>query len=155
MGALYVTPGPFSIFRKKVFDDLGNYRHAHNTEDMELAMRMQAHHYKIVNCHKAYVHTIAPYNLHHLYKQRLRWTYGFLKNALDYRFLFFKKKYGNLGLFIMPLATFSIFSAVYIAGSFLWHRGLQISNVLIKLKTVGFEWKFGLFFIHSRGSAAV
>ena len=47
LGAIHVTPGPLTIFRKKVFDDLGPYRHAHNTEDMEIAYRMQKNHYKI------------------------------------------------------------------------------------------------------------
>src|SRR3989338_8728374 len=45
LGAIHVTPGPLTIFRKKVFDDLGPYRHAHNTEDMEIAYRMQKNHY--------------------------------------------------------------------------------------------------------------
>src|SRR3989344_26751 len=33
LGAINVTPGPLTIFRKKVFNDLGPYRHGHNTED--------------------------------------------------------------------------------------------------------------------------
>src|SRR3989344_283358 len=45
IGALYVTPGPFSIFRTLVFRELGGYRHAHHTEDLELALRMQKNHY--------------------------------------------------------------------------------------------------------------
>src|SRR3989344_4535610 len=41
LGALTVTPGPFSFFRTRVFKELGPYRQAHSTEDMEYAMRMQ------------------------------------------------------------------------------------------------------------------
>src|ERR1035437_3869606 len=37
LNALYVTPGPFSIFRKSVFEEIGYYKKAHNTEDMEVA----------------------------------------------------------------------------------------------------------------------
>ena len=37
LGAIHVAPGPLTIFRKKVFDELGPYKHAHNTEDMEIA----------------------------------------------------------------------------------------------------------------------
>jgi cellulose synthase/poly-beta-1,6-N-acetylglucosamine synthase-like glycosyltransferase len=40
LNAIHVTPGPFSIFRKKVFDEIGPYKHAHNTEDQEIALRM-------------------------------------------------------------------------------------------------------------------
>jgi len=41
LGAINVTPGPLTIFRKKVFTVLGPYKHGHNTEDMEIAYRMQ------------------------------------------------------------------------------------------------------------------
>jgi cellulose synthase/poly-beta-1,6-N-acetylglucosamine synthase-like glycosyltransferase len=36
LGAINVTPGPLTVFRKKVFDNLGPYKHGHNTEDMEI-----------------------------------------------------------------------------------------------------------------------
>jgi len=41
LNAIYITPGPFSVFRKYVFDTLGPYREAHHTEDAEIALRMQ------------------------------------------------------------------------------------------------------------------
>jgi len=60
LGAINVTPGPLTIFRKKVFDDLGPYRHGHNTEDMEIAYRMQKNKYRIEHCNDAYVYTNTP-----------------------------------------------------------------------------------------------
>ena len=98
LGAINVTPGPLTIFRKKVFDDLGYYRHGHNTEDMEIAYRMQKNRYKIEHCNDAYIYTSAPMTVKKLYKQRLRWIYGFINNTLDYRDVLFKKKYGNFAL---------------------------------------------------------
>ena len=112
LGALYVTPGPFSIFRTKVFHQLGNYKLAHSTEDMEMAMRMQKNHYKIVNSHGAHVYTVAPKKLGALVKQRVRWSYGFLNNAIDYKSLFFNRKYGHFGMFIMPIATISTITSL-------------------------------------------
>src|SRR3989304_5876098 len=82
MGGIHVTPGPFSIFRKKVFEDLGHYRQAHNTEDQEIALRMQSRGYKIDHCPDAYVYTISPNTIVKLYRQRLRWIYGFIKISL-------------------------------------------------------------------------
>ena len=38
---LYVTPGPFTIYRKKAFDQVGLFKPAHNTEDLEIALRLQ------------------------------------------------------------------------------------------------------------------
>src|SRR3990167_7298244 len=112
LNALYITPGPFSIFRREVFSLIGNYKKAHNTEDLEMALRMQKNRMRIDNSHDAYVYTTAPDTVRKLYKQRVRWTYGFLKNALDYRKMFFKPEFGHLGVMILPLASFSIFSSL-------------------------------------------
>ena len=140
MGAMYVTPGPFSIFRREVFEKLGGYRHAYLTEDMEMAMRLQANHYKIANSHNTLVYTVAPDALRKLYKQRLRWTYGFIKNAIDYKYLFFKKEYGNLGIFVLPMASISIFSAIYILSMSVFSFLRSIFHELIKINTVGLHW---------------
>ncbi len=141
MGALYVTPGPFSIFRTRVFQELGGYRYAHMTEDMEMAMRMQKNHYKIVNSHGAHVYTVTPDNIKGLVKQRTRWTYGFLNNAADYKELFFNRNYGHFGMFIMPVATVSIFSSLFMVLNVISgfaQRAIQIFN---RYQAVGFNWK--------------
>jgi cellulose synthase/poly-beta-1,6-N-acetylglucosamine synthase-like glycosyltransferase len=154
LGALYVTPGPFSIFRTRVFRELGGYKHGHNTEDLEMALRMQKHRYRIVNSHSAHVYTKTPARLPALLKQRVRWTYGFLNNAIDYRELFFNRKYGHIGIFILPIATSSIFSTLYIVGNALWQNLSKVFESLVKFQTVGVNWDFSLpsfdwFFINT------
>lgn len=154
IGALYVTPGPFSIFRTRVFRELGGYVQGHHTEDLEMALRMQKHRYKIVNSYSARVYTAAPVGLKALCKQRVRWTYGFLNNVLDYRAMFFNKKYGNIGIFILPIATSSIFSTLYIFARLLWHNVSSFVDTLIKFQTIGFTWEsfrpsFDWFFINT------
>lgn len=141
MGALYVTPGPFSIFRIRVFRELGPYRHAHMTEDMEMAMRMQMNQYKIVNSHGAHVYTVTPATFKSLIKQRARWTYGFINNGMDYRQMFFNKKYGNIGLFILPIATFSIFSALFMVSNVIYGWVTKLMEVITRYRAVGFNWK--------------
>ena len=128
LNALYVTPGPFSLFRKEIFSILGPFRKAHATEDMEYAMRVQANHYKIANVHDARVYTVAPKTISGLYRQRRRWVTGFLKNVWDYRFLLFAKKYGSLGSIILPAAIISIFSALYLA----LYAVLTLSSALLE-----------------------
>ena len=145
IGALYVTQGPFSIFRTKVFRELGGYSQGHQTEDLEMALRLQKNRYKIVNSHGAHVYTVAPVGLVALYKQRVRWTYGFLNNAIDYREMFFNKKYGHIGIFILPIATSSIFSTLYIAGRAIWSNLSRALDALTRFKTVGFDWQFPSF----------
>ncbi|NDE68154.1 glycosyltransferase family 2 protein [bacterium] len=119
--AIHVTPGPFSLFRRSVFGEIGLFHHAHNTEDMEIAFRIQARGYRIENCHDAYVETITPNTLKKLYRQRTRWTYGFIQNCIDYRSFFFNKRYGNMGLFTLPVAILSITTALILTGIALYH----------------------------------
>ncbi|MEK9201490.1 MAG: glycosyltransferase family 2 protein, partial [Patescibacteria group bacterium] len=158
MGAIYITPGPFSIFRREIFEKLGNYKHAHHTEDLEFALRMQKNHYKIVNAHNAHVYTVAPKTLRSLYVQRLRWTYGFLKNAQDYRSLFFKKEYGDLGLFVLPMATVTIFTALYGVGSFIFNWSANMFEEITKIQTIGMHipnFEFDWFFLNTNVSFLV
>lgn len=113
LDAIQVTPGPFSIFRKNVFDTVGIYRKAHNTEDYEITLRMHKAHLKIANAHKALVYTLGPATVKGYFSQRLRWVRGFLENSLDYKELFFKKEYGNFGMFTLPVAFVFVFYGIY------------------------------------------
>jgi cellulose synthase/poly-beta-1,6-N-acetylglucosamine synthase-like glycosyltransferase len=107
LGSIHVTPGPFSIYKREFFLKHGFYKHAHNTEDIELALRIQSNNYEIENAHDAYVYTVGPHTFKGLWNQRLRWYYGFLRNTEDYRELF-SWKHGALGLFILPASFFSV-----------------------------------------------
>jgi len=158
LGAINVTPGPLTIFRRKVFDDLGPYRHGHNTEDMEIAYRMQKHHYKIEHCNDAYVHTNTPPSVKRLYKQRLRWIYGFINNTIDYRNIIFKKRYGNFSLFTLPMGVISIFSVSYLFGRIVYNIGDFIYSKVLLFRTVGWNlagsgFHFDTFFINIRSFA--
>ncbi len=124
LDAIQVTPGPFSIFRREIFATIGNYRKAHNTEDYEITLRMHKHHLKIMNSHKALVYTVGPATFRGYFYQRLRWSRGFLENSLDYRELFFKKKYGNFGMVTLPFAFIFMFYGLY-AAIFACYAGLK------------------------------
>jgi cellulose synthase/poly-beta-1,6-N-acetylglucosamine synthase-like glycosyltransferase len=150
LNGIHVTPGPFSIFRKKVFDDLGPYRHAHNTEDQEIAFRMQKHHYKIEHCPDAYVYTVTPNSVGKLYRQRLRWIYGFLRNAMDYQELFFRKRYGTMAFFTLPSGLISVISVIFLFGMLLYNLFSFLAQKIWQIKIVGlssirilhFDWFF-------------
>lgn len=100
INALYIAPGPFSLFRREVFDTLGNYNEAHHVEDMELALRMQIHGMRLSHAVGSLVYTRGPRTWGALLKQRVRWTYGFVMNVWDYRWIFFKKDLGHVGVTI-------------------------------------------------------
>lgn len=108
VNGLYVTPGPFSFYRKSILEKVGAFRHGHQTEDMEMAMRLQQNGYKIENAPRAQVFTKAPHTVWGLIKQRTRWTSGFMRNSYDYRGLIFNPKHGVLGLLVMPLGILAL-----------------------------------------------
>ncbi len=151
--SIFIAPGPFSLFRRAVFTQLGEYRSAHNTEDMEIALRMQLNHMKIENAPRAHVFTNAPKTYRTLFRQRLRWTYGFIKNAQDYRSLFFNRKYGNLGMFILPLGFFTIFPAIYFALFTAYTAYGSVQDQFIRMQAIGFhlpQFTFDWFYITTR-----
>lgn len=138
--AIQVTPGPFSFIRREVFEKIGMYKHAHNTEDMEFALRMQSNQMRIRNAHYAHVYTTAPDTLYKLYRQRLRWVYGTLKNTLDYRFMMFKREYGILGMFTLPLSFFAVFVFLYNFSFILFHLGKALVDKGIEISITGLSF---------------
>ena len=146
LGAINVTPGPLTIFRKKVFDDLGPYRHGHNTEDMEIAYRMQKNKYRIEHCNDAYVYTNTPTTIKKLYRQRLRWIYGFINNTIDYRSVLFKKQYGNFSLFTLPMGVISIVSVAYLFVRIVYNIGDFIYAKINVFNTVGWHFSSANFY---------
>ena len=155
--AITVTPGPFSIFRKEVFTNLGTFKEAYNTEDLEIALRMQKNFYRIANAHTAVVYTVGPSSLRKLYRQRVRWIQGFLANSLEYRTFFFNRKYGHLGLFTFPIAFVSIGLFLLSVSMTLWNIGLAINKKMLEIQSVGWQWhmpemRFDWFFFNTDSS---
>ena len=143
MNGLYVTPGPFSIYRRSVFTEIGGFIHGYNTEDMEMALRMQSHRMKIENAHNALVYTVSPANPIALYKQRVRWVSGFLKNAFfNYRYMFLSRKYGNLGLLTLPFAFGSIFIALFFTVMYIRNLAQLGYERFLQYSALGFHPNF-------------
>ena len=155
LNALYVTPGPFSIFRKSVFDKIGYYKKAHNTEDMEMALRMQKNGLKIANAHDAVVFTSSPRTIKSLYRQRVRWSSGFLHNVRDYKGMIFNPKYGHIGGFILPLMLVSTAGVLFVVATFILDIIDLIQGKIASFSAIGFrmfEWSwpnFNWFYMHT------
>ncbi|OGZ05008.1 MAG: hypothetical protein A2845_01885 [Candidatus Lloydbacteria bacterium RIFCSPHIGHO2_01_FULL_49_22] len=138
---LYVTPGPFSIYRRSIFAKIGGFIHAYSTEDMEMALRMQSHRMKIENAHAALVYTVSPATPLALYKQRVRWVSGFLKNAFfKYRHMFLNRKYGNLGLITLPFAFISIFISLFFCAMYVRSLFLLAYERYLQYSALGFHF---------------
>lgn len=100
LNSIHVTPGPFSIYRRKVLDEIGYFDVNNITEDLEIAYRIQKHGYKINCCTATHVKTITPNTLKRLYIQRKRWYSGALMTYWQHRKLLFNSKLGTFAFFV-------------------------------------------------------
>ena len=155
LAAISVLPGPFSLYRREVFQKIGAFRHAHNTEDMEIAFRMHANGLRIVNAHTAHVYTTVPKTVRALVRQRTRWSQGFLQNSRDYAYMYFNKKYGNFGFLVLPfgLAAFlaglyTAFYVLYNIAEFVVRRALDYWSTGVPLQAPAIE-RLGWFYLNT------
>ena len=139
LGSIHVTPGPLSLYRVEFFEKYGGYALNNRTEDIEMALRIQKKGYQIENAIDAYVFTVSPRKFVPLTKQRERWYSGFLQNVLAYKSLF-SRKYGNLGLFILPASFLSIILVIFAAGYALFSMGRNTWRTYTHLRAVNFEF---------------
>jgi len=138
LNAIHITPGAFSAYRKSFFEEHGGYDEGNLTEDLEVALRIQHHKYIIENAPEAPAYTIPPKDFMSLLKQRRRWYAGLMKNTWNYRKLF-GKEYGDMGMFVLPMAWFGIFIAVFM----IIYYAIKATNDLIKevlfYKSINFD----------------
>ncbi|HUO56145.1 MAG TPA: glycosyltransferase [Candidatus Paceibacterota bacterium] len=151
LGAAFITPGAFSMFRVSFVRATGGWRHAHSTEDLEMALRIQDSDYIIGNAPGAVVYTGTPRTFAKLFHQRVRWTYGFLRNALDYKHMFGNPRYGNLGLVILPTAVVSIGIALYFFIRIVYYTLIDIGHIIMRYEIAGFFFHpaFNPFYINT------
>lgn len=105
LGTLAITPGVLSVYRTETLRAVGGFTKDRNnlTEDMEIAMRLKYHGYKIEMETKSTTHTLAPIDMKTLWAQRIRWARGYIFNMWKYRSMLFSRKHGIFGLFQMPV----------------------------------------------------
>ncbi len=128
LDCVHVTPGPFSVYRTSVIRKLGGYDEHTITEDLEIALRLQKHHYKIIQTFDAAVETLSPDTWRELFRQRVRWYRGSIENALTYKSMIFNRRYGDFGYVRMPTIFLSGILAVVLTGTLLKDlivRGVQ------------------------------
>jgi len=127
-----VTPGPFSIFRTKVFKEVGGFDEHNLVEDQEIALRIQSHNYKIRSSLSADVYTEPPHEVKSLLHQRVRWQRGGLRNYWRYSFMI-KPEYGDFGMYFVPL-NFATIIAFFLV------LGLMINVLLSTPVYIGYIW---------------
>lgn len=139
LGGVLVVPGAFSLFKKEALESVGGYTKGHLLEDLELTYRMQMAGLKVDHSHDAFVYTKGPDSLKALFKQRLRWSYGYINNTVDYRHAILNKKYGTFGMFTLPM-TIIAYPAILQVFILFWYNTISFFNTrYIEYQAVGFD----------------
>jgi cellulose synthase/poly-beta-1,6-N-acetylglucosamine synthase-like glycosyltransferase len=82
--SITVVPGPMGLFRSEVLRQLLNETQTKSvTEDLELTLEMQKKNMKIGYDDDARSTTLAPTTLRWFWRQRLRWSIGWLHNQIE------------------------------------------------------------------------
>jgi len=139
LNAIYITPGAFSAYRAEFFKKYGGYDENNITEDLEISLRIQFNGHKIANVPDAPAYTIAPNKFSHLLNQRKRWYIGLIKNTWRYRRLI-SLKYGDMGIFVMPIAWISILFAVVITGYLFIDTLINVKDELLFLQNINYDF---------------
>jgi len=131
--ALDVTPGVLSLYRRSVLLELGGFDEDNLAEDFEIGMRLKYYNHKVNFERRSFTRTKVPTDFRAFWKQRVRWTRGWLYNYWNYREMILNKAYGFLGRFQypvtllgIPLLFLSVGIIIYkvLSGSFLFMKRL-------------------------------
>ena len=101
LDSLYFTPG-FALYKTSVIKQLGGFDEKNITEDLEIGLRLKNHGYIIENSTDDYAYTAVPKDIKSLFRQRIRWYRGSIYNTRKYSHVLFNKKFGDLGIFVLP-----------------------------------------------------
>lgn len=109
--AVYVTPGPFALYKKKVLIEVGLFDTKNLTQDIEIVWRMVKHGYKSRMCLATGVSSVVPSKFGGWWRQRIRWNLGGQQTILKYKRFLLRK--GMLGCFIIPFFVVSLFLGLF------------------------------------------
>jgi len=116
--SVYVTPGPFALYKKKVLFEVGLFDINNMTQDIEIVWRLLSYGYKARMCLSARVYTTTPTKFKLWWKQRVRWNIGGTQCIIKYGGIVFRK--GMLGGFIIPFFSLSLFIGLFGLGLFIY-----------------------------------
>ncbi len=138
MDAVYVTPGPFSIYRRSMLNEIGGFDEKNITEDLEIAYRIQKKGYKIDNCMDARVYTILPPTFKKICIQRKRWYSGAVYTLYKHRKMLLNSKYGAFGYMIF-FNYMLIFLGLILFGTSLYLGASKLVDNVIYYNYINFD----------------
>lgn len=113
MGWAFINSSPnvsggIGLFDKTVAIEAGGYDPLSHAEDMDMLLRMVAYmrdfnkKYKVAQIPVTTCWTEGPPNISVLNRQRTRWGRGLMQMFIVHRKFLFNRKYGRIGLILMP-----------------------------------------------------
>jgi cellulose synthase/poly-beta-1,6-N-acetylglucosamine synthase-like glycosyltransferase len=137
--AIYVTPGPLAVYRKKAIDEVSGFDADNMTEDIEITWNLSAKNWERRMSLSTEVTTTAPATLKAWYKQRRRWGIGGIQCIAKYKKDFFKK--GMLGMFVIPFFVVQYFLGLLGLGVFFY---LAITKIISSSMLLGYSIPTGV-----------
>lgn len=138
LDSLYYTPG-FAIYRTEVIRKVGGFDEENFTEDLEIGLRLKSAGYSIENTIDDCAYTVVPKTLRELFDQRMRWYRGHIYNSKKYSHMFFSRKYGSLGMFILPMqyVLLALTSPLLLLG--VYEFAGYVSKNMVDVRLVGYD----------------
>ncbi|MGD0336027.1 MAG: glycosyltransferase [Candidatus Omnitrophota bacterium] len=106
--AVPIIAGGFGVWRRDLLYELGGYSPEFTCEDLPFTFRVHKYiadnkkPYRVVMLPFCVAWTDGPANIRSLIKQRDRWQRVEIESVVEYRSIFFKSKYGGIGIFTFP-----------------------------------------------------
>lgn len=139
LGAITVVPGACGAWRRSALTAAGGFSNQTLAEDCDVALAVHCAGYRITQETSAISYTECPLSLGDLAKQRFRWTFGNIQSYWKHRGMFFNKRFGWLGSFVLPNAALSILVPMLFWPLLL---GVTVANIL-----AGRWWAVFLFLL--------
>lgn len=140
LNCIHVTPGPFSVYCTQILHRVGGFDEDNITEDLEMALKLQKHHYSIIQILDTTVTTLAPSTYTELYAQRNRWFKGATINAWNYRNMLFNTKHGDFGFIQMPTIILSGIIALILMLTAIYYSLTPVLQYLYHISLVDFDF---------------
>lgn len=108
LGAISIVPGACAAWRRIPVLQAGGYSEDTLAEDCDLCLTLHRDGWRVTQDDEAVALTEAPASMDDLLKQRSRWTFGTLQAVYKNRDMLFRRRYGWLGMFVLPWYALSI-----------------------------------------------